>query len=102
MKVRVTGFKVFIGQVNGSKINSGKMYTECRLDESRNDGENQISKGVFTEEWRVDPDIIKRLKHLPLPFDADFDIERVGNGKESRELVIDVRPLEVVKPVKAA
>ncbi|WP_430421118.1 hypothetical protein [Methylibium petroleiphilum] len=107
MKVRVVGMKFFVGEVNGNKINSGKLYTECKLDDSRNEGERQFAKGLFTEEWKVPSQAVKRLAHLPLPFDADLEVDRVGNGKESRELVIDVRPLNQAapdrpQPVKAA
>lgn len=94
MKVRVTGMKFFVGVVDGNKINSGKLYTECKLDDSRNEAERQFAKGMFTEEWRLPPDLVKRISALPLPFEAMLETERVGNGKESREVIIDVRPID--------
>lgn len=100
MKVTVTGLKYFTGEVNGSKINSGKLYTECRLDDRNNEGDRQFAKGIFTEEWRVPVEAVKRLVHLPVPFEAELDVERVGNGKEAREVIVDVRPLNVVSQAK--
>ena len=105
MKVKVTGFKYFIGEVDGKKIVSGKLYAECKLDGSRNDSERQWAAGTFTEEFKVPVESIKRIMHIPCPFTAELDIERVGNGKESRDQVTDIKPLELVNkpaPVKAA
>lgn len=97
MKVKVTGFKYFTGEVDGKKINSAKLYTECKLDVSRNDSEKQWAGGVFTEEWPVPVEAVKRVMHLPLPFVAELEVERVGNGKEAREKVTDIKPMEVVR-----
>lgn len=96
----VTGFKWFTGTVDGKKMNSGKLFVQIRLDDSRNSAEN-FSKGYYTDMLdRVNPEILARIAHLPLPFVAEIETERVGNGKESRELVIDVRPIE--QPAKPA
>ncbi len=97
MKVKVIGLKRFEGVVDGKSIVSGKLFCEVKLDDSRN-GEKQSAKGFAAEELRVSADIVKRLEHLPLPFMADAETERVSNGKEAREVVIDVRPLDVVRP----
>ncbi|MEK8084884.1 hypothetical protein WNB94_00575 [Aquabacterium sp. A3] len=49
----------------------------------------------FTETIeRVDPELIKRIEHVALPAWFDIETERVGNGKESREMVLDIRPAE--------
>ncbi|MEK8084889.1 hypothetical protein WNB94_00600 [Aquabacterium sp. A3] len=104
----VVGIKRFQGTVDGKQINSGKLFVNCRLDESRNSPE-QYASGHFTETIeRVDPELIKRIEHVPLPAWFDIETERVGNGKESREMVLDIRPAEhqnlkaAAQPVKAA
>lgn len=97
-RFKVVGFKRFQGSMDGKPIDSGKLYIEIKLDDSRN-GPQQFAKGVFTEELRLpSSELVKRIEHLPLPFLADIDTERVGNGRESREVVLDVRPVDVVKP----
>lgn len=102
MRCTVTGFKWFTGTVDGKKMNSGKLFIQCRLDDSRNSAES-FSKGTYSDVLeRVDPKLLERIAHLPCPFVADIETERVGNGKESRELVIDVRPVETVRPAAAA
>lgn len=100
-RFKIVGIKRFTGRVDGNNIDSGKLFVECKLDDSRN-GTDQLAKGVFTEELRLpSAELVKRIEHLPLPFLADIDTERVGNGKQSREVVLDVRPVQVA-PVKAA
>lgn len=101
MKVKVLGLKRFSGVVDGKPINSGKLYAEVKLDDSRN-SDTQFSKGHAAEELRVSPDVIKRLEHLPLPFMADVETERVMTGKGAQEVVIDVRPLDIVPSVRTA
>lgn len=102
MKVKVTGFKYFTGQVDGKTINSGKLYSECNLDGSRNDSDRQWASGVFTEEWKVPVECVKRIMHIPCPFMAELDVQRVGNGKEARDMVTDVLPLDLAKPAPVA
>lgn len=95
MKVTVVGMRYFQGAVDGKQLDSGKLYTLCNLDESKGN-----AKGQFTEEWRLpNGETVKRLMHLPVPFEAELDISRVGNGREARELVLDVRPIGQAKPV---
>jgi hypothetical protein len=102
MRVTVIGLKRFVGVVDGKSISSGKIFCQVKLDESRNT-DTQASRGFAAEELRVDPEIIKRIEHNPLPFVADLDTERVSNGKESREVVLDVRPVKLAPvPAKAA
>lgn len=99
MRVKVIGLKRFEGVVDGKTIASGKLYTEVKLDSSRN-SDKQSAKGHAAEELRVTPEIVARIEHLPLPFMAEVETERVSNGKESRELVLDVRPVDAVVNLK--
>lgn len=98
-RFKVLGVKRFTGIVDGKQIDSGKLFVECKFDTSRN-GKDQFASGFFTEELRLpSSELIRRLEHLPTPFYADIDTQRVGNGKVSKEVVIDVRPVEQVKPI---
>ena len=92
-RFKVVGIKRFTGTVDGKAIDSGKLFIEVKLDDSRN-SKDQFSKGFFTEELRLSSsELVKRLQEVPLPFMAEVDTERVGNGRESREVVLDVRPI---------
>jgi hypothetical protein len=107
MRVKVIGFKRFEGNLDGKDISSGKLFAEVRLDDSRN-GDKQFAKGIAVEEIRLpSAELVKRIEHIPPPFFCELETERVSNGRESREVVFDLRPIDVapptvVKPAKAA
>jgi hypothetical protein len=111
-RFKVVGLKRFTGRVDGNDIDSGKLFVECKLDDSRN-GKDQHAAGIFTEELRLpSSELVRRVEHLPLPYFADIQTERVGNGKLSREVVLDIRPIQTAsqplqqgqqaQPLKAA
>lgn len=97
--VKVVGMKAYKGFVNGEGINSGAIFGEVKLDTRYNkDGEN-FKAGIAVEEWKMpDADTIFRMKHIPLPFMCELEIERVSNGKESKEVVLGARPVEHGQP----
>jgi hypothetical protein len=93
-RFKVVGLKRFTGRVDGNDIDSGKLFVECKLDDSRN-GKDQHAAGIFTEELRLpSAELVRRIEHLTLPYFADIQTERVGNGKMSREVVLDIRPIQ--------
>lgn len=97
--IKVTGFKAFKGFVNGEGINSGTLFSEVRLDTRYNKPGENIKGGIATEEWKMpDADTVFRMQHIPLPFMVELDIERVSNGKESKEVVLGARPVEHGQP----
>lgn len=95
LMVEVVGMKAFKGFVNGEGINSGTLYTRVKLDERYNKPGENFKGGHATEEWKMpDADAVFRIQHIPRPFMCELEIERVSNGKESREVVIGARPVE--------
>lgn len=103
----IVGRKRWEGTLDGKVIRSAKLYAQVQLDSSRNDAQ-QSAAGIAVEEIRLDDvELLKRLEHLPLPFECEIDTVRVSNGKTARDRVTDVRPVGIVKspaalPVKAA
>lgn len=93
-RFKVVGFKRFMGTVDGKAIDSARLFVEVKLDNSRN-SKDQRADGFCTEEIKLSSDLLKKLEHLPLPFHVELETERVSNGKLSRELVIDARPVAV-------
>lgn len=103
MRAKITGLKFFKGEVQGNMIDSGKVYAECKLDSSRNNTDKQWGAGVFTEEFKApNSETVKRLIHIPLPFEAEIHLERVGNGREAREVVVDIVPITRQAPAVPA
>jgi hypothetical protein len=105
-RAEIIGFKRFAGTVDGKAINSAKVFVRVKLDGSRNSAD-QRAEGYSSEELKVDPAILKRIEHNPLPLTCDIETERVSNGRESKEVVIDILPVSAgvvasSKPLKAA
>ena len=103
LTVEVVGMKAFKGFVNGEGINSGAIYARVKMDQRHNKPNENFKAGFITEEWKVpDADTIFRMQHLPVPFACVLEIERVSNGRESREVVLGARPLEQQPAVRQA
>jgi hypothetical protein len=102
LKVELVGMKCFKGTLDGKPINSGALYTKVKLDERNNRKDADTTNWKFghsVEEWKVpDAEIVMRLAHLKPSIDRPvmvrLEVERVSNGRETKEVVIDVRPLE--------
>lgn len=108
--VEVIGMKAFKGVIDGKTMNGGAFYSAVRLDERYNKTDSQglnFKAGHAIEEWKVgDADLITRVAHLKPsiknPVVMRLDVERVSNGKETTEIVMDARPMETPKAVPVA
>ena len=102
-RMEITGYKRFKGTIDGKALDSAKVFVRVKIDDSRN-SEDQRSAGYCTEELKVDPSILKRIEHNPMPMICEVETERVSNGREAKDVVVDLRPIEAapVKSVKAA
>jgi hypothetical protein len=102
LTVEVIGMKAFKGNVNGNNVDSGTLYAVVKLDERYNKeeaGSHNHKCGNAIEEWKLpSAEHVFRMKHLKPsmsnPIMVKLEIERVSNGKESAEMVIDCRPVE--------
>lgn len=101
--IEVIGMKAFKGSVNGEAIDSGTLFARIKLDTRYNKPGENFKAGHGAEEWKMpNAETVFRMQHLPLPFMASLEVERVSNGKETKEMVIDCVPIEVAKePVQA-
>lgn len=93
--IKVVGMKAFKGFVNNEGINSGALFAEVKMDSRYNKPGENFKAGYAMEEWKMpDADAVFRMQHIPLPFLCELDIERVSNGRESKEVVLGARPVE--------
>jgi hypothetical protein len=100
--VEVIGMKAFKGFVNNEGINSGMLFGRVKLDDRYNKPGENFKGGFAVEEWRMpDAEPVFRMQHLPMPFTCALEIERVSNGRETKEVVMDARPVETVKATPA-
>ena len=101
--IKVVGMKAFKGFVNKDGINSGTLFAEVKMDSRHNKQGENFKAGIAMEEWKMpDADAVFRMQHIPVPFLCELEIERVSNGRESKEVVISARPVEHAQPKPAA
>lgn len=85
----VRGAKMFTGDLDGKKIDSGKLYIEVKLKESDN------SFGMCTQEMKCkNSAVVQSIKHLQFPFLAEIDIDLVSGSKGAEQTVTAVRPMK--------
>lgn len=98
LTIEVVGMKAFRGTVNGETIDSGTLYGRVKLDQRYNKPGENFKGGHAVEEWKMPgSEFVFRMQHLSFPFMCSLEVERVSNGKETKEMVTDVQPLELVK-----
>lgn len=111
MRVKVIGMKCFKGVVDGTAIDSGKLFTEVILDQSRNDSATMFSAGQAVEEIKLpNAESVRKMGHLAhlLPptgpgFYVELETVRVTNGRVARDKVVSAVPVDVpAKLAKAA
>lgn len=90
-KGRVTGFKFFNDTVEGKSYDSTTVYVEVGLDDRAG-----TAKGSATQPFAWgDSGNFHRIKHLPVPFDAELTYEMVTNGKgASKQVLVDLKPIK--------
>lgn len=73
----------------------GKVYAAVRVD-----GAN--AKGMQGTEYQVEVELVKRIEHLPMPFEAELTIEDVMRFGKRESKVFDITPLSIqAKPTLA-
>lgn len=99
--VEIVGIKAFKGTIDGKVIDSASLFGVVRLDSRfnrRDESGTNWKTGFALEEWKLPgSEIAMRMMHLnpsiKNPISVKLEIERVSNGKESTEVIIDAFPL---------
>lgn len=98
LNVEVVGMKAFKGSIDNKEIDSATLYARVKMDSRTNraDGTGVNWKvGEAVEEWKLpSSEYVLRMKHLTCPFVAELEVERLSNGRETKDVVMDVRPME--------
>jgi hypothetical protein len=91
--VVVTGIKRSVGEFEGRKYDSTKIYVQVDLDDSKGN-----AKGMATAEYGIgDSKEFEHYCHLPFPFNAEAEMEISSTGKSERVMVLSLKPIELVK-----
>lgn len=90
-RVTIRGAKFYRGNIDGSDIDSGKIFTDVEL-------KGETSWGVCTQELKCEGSkLIESIAHNPFPFIAELTMIEESNGKVSSKKVIGIKPLQQVK-----
>ena len=99
--IEVVGIKAFKGVIDGKAIDSASLFGIVRLDSRFNKRDSSgvnWKVGFALEEWKLpNSDVGMRMMHLnpsiKNPIAVKLEVERVSNGKDSTEIIIDAVPL---------
>lgn len=99
-RVKVTAATAYLGAIDGDDIDSGKIFIEESMDDSRNT-RDQWKRGYVSMGYPVgSAAAVRPLQDVEIfPVVMEVEFRRVTNGKTSRTIIAQVRP---VLPAKAA
>jgi hypothetical protein len=101
--VEVVGAKAFKGVIDGKMIDSSSLFSRVKLSAQHNKDGSNFKGGETVEEWKCpNAQCVFDLQNVTFPFMAKLEIERVSNGKETKEIVVGLEFLTAVKPESAA
>jgi len=97
MKMQICGVEVSEGvsKKTGKPYSMGSLHTLTPLAPPM--GEGNVAKGSMGSTYECDPVLLRKLEHLPFPVLAEVDIGAQMRFGERREVVLDVRPIDMVK-----
>ncbi|KAF7600096.1 MAG: hypothetical protein CGU28_02190 [Candidatus Dactylopiibacterium carminicum] len=88
----IKGANFFTGEIDGKQMDSGAIWIEEPLDESRG-----TSKGWRTVEYRcASSQIVKNLMEMQFPISAEVHFELVTGKRDQKITVVEIVP---IKPV---
>mgnify|MGYP000867030543 CR=1 FL=1 len=99
MLAKVYGLKCSKGVMrdSGKEYDFTTVYVGIPLDESRGN-----MRGMATEAFRWGKaENYTKFDGIPLPFDAEIELETVSNGKELVQQILNVVPLKAAAPAAA-
>jgi hypothetical protein len=90
--VEVIGMKAFKGNIDNKDIDSGTIYARVKLDARNNKADGNTANfkvGEAVEEWRMpNAAAILAMKDQKIPFNCALEVERVSNGRETKDVVL--------------
>lgn len=98
MKVTICGIEVSegISKKNGKPYSMGSLHAMCALAPPFGGGDN-IAKGFMGTTYEADPVLLRKVAHLPMPFEAEVEIGNVMQFGQRKQIVTDVQPVQIVK-----
>lgn len=97
-RVVVTGMKRGKGDFEGVAYDSTKFFIQTELDASKGN-----ARGVCTTEYTLGlSSEYEKFENIPLPFQADAEMEISSSGRGQKILLVSLRPVSTATERKAA
>lgn len=77
----------------------GRVHAAVKVEAMASD--KRMAKGAMGTSYDVDVEVIKRLEHLPMPFEAELTAEDVMRFGKRETKVLDVVPVSLQRPVQS-
>lgn len=89
--VKVLGMKSSKGDYEGKPYDSTKVYVETKLDESKG-----TQKGFAAAEYAIGlSGEYDKFKHLAFPLMAEVEFEQITNGRDTKTVISEFKPVTV-------
>jgi hypothetical protein len=97
MKMQICGIEITEGvsKKTGKAYSMGRLHTLIQLAPAH--GEGNVAKGLVGSTYECDANLLRKVEHLPFPVSAEVDVQPMQRFGERAEIVVDIRPLEVIK-----
>lgn len=79
----------------GKAFRIGQIHTTIPLAAAYAEG--GIEKGEAGTTYPCDPEVVRRIAHLPMPFIAEVEVADVLRFGKREQTVLSVKPVEVLK-----
>ncbi|ERE14014.1 hypothetical protein [Pseudogulbenkiania ferrooxidans] len=93
-QLKILGAKRFKDTVDGTLYDTTKLFVEVNLND--NNG-NAVGSASSEMQWGTSDNFAK-ISALSFPFLALCDMEMVTNGKTTKTVINDLRPVTAAKP----
>ncbi|MEN2424906.1 hypothetical protein AA0N74_02515 [Chromobacterium vaccinii] len=93
-QLKILGAKRFKDTVDGTLYDTTKLFVEVNLND--NNG-NAVGSASSEMQWGTSDNFAK-ISSLSFPFVAMCDMEMVTNGKTTKTVINDLRPVSAAKP----
>lgn len=97
-KMQIVGIEITEGvsKKTGRPYAMGTLHTITRLAPPMGGADN-VAKGSMGDKFECDPVVLRKIAHLPFPLACEVDIESQMRFGERKQIVADVRPLDLIK-----
>lgn len=87
----VQGAKKFKDSIDGTPFDMTTLFIQMTLDDSKGNAKGFAAQ---TMQWGTSEEFDK-IKHLAFPFEADATVELVTSGKQQKQRILNLKPVQL-------